>query len=221
MLNIITVAVVSYLLGSIPFGYILMRVFRDTDVRLTGSGNIGATNVARSAPVLGVVTLFFDGGKAFVAVMLARVIALTNPGSASPASFGTDVAFMAGLAAFCAIAGHIFPVWLKFRGGKGVASGVGGFLAIIPKIVLVALVIFAVILLAFRYVSLGSIIAVASMPLIAYATHSYYDSPPLLLFITASSLLIIARHHQNIARLFAGSEPRVGRKTAMPRGDES
>ena len=118
------------------------------------------------------------------------------------------------LAAFCAIAGHIFPVWLKFRGGKGVASGVGGFLAIIPKIVLVALVIFAIILLAFRYVSLGSIIGVASMPIVAYAAHSYYDSLLLLAFITASSLLIIARHHQNIGRLLAGSEPRLGRKPA-------
>ena len=214
MLNIIIVVVVAYLLGSIPFGYILMRIFRATDIRLTGSGNIGATNVARSAPTLGLVTLFFDGGKAFVAVMIARIIAITNPGSALRDSFATNIASMAGLAAFCAIAGHIFPVWLKFRGGKGVASGVGGFLAIIPKIVLVALVIFAIVLLVFRYVSLGSIIGVTSMPIIAYATQSYYDSPPLLAFITASSLLIIARHHQNIGRLLAGSEPRLGRKPA-------
>lgn len=214
MLNILIAVVVAYLLGSIPFGYILMRIFRDTDVRLTGSGNIGATNVARSAPVLGVVTLFFDGGKAFVAVMLARLIALSNPGSGPPDSLGTNVPFMTGLAAFCAIAGHIFPIWLRFRGGKGVASGVGGFLAIIPKIVLVALVIFAVVLLAFRYVSLGSIIGVASLPILAYATQSYHNSPPLLVFITASSLLIIARHHQNIGRLLAGSEPRLGRKSA-------
>jgi glycerol-3-phosphate acyltransferase PlsY len=214
MLNIIIAALVAYLLGSIPFGYILMRIFRDTDVRLTGSGNIGATNVARSAPALGLVTLFFDAGKAFVAVMLARLIALSNLASAPPDSFGTSVPFMAGLAAFCAIAGHIFPVWLKFRGGKGVASGVGGFLAIIPKIVLVALVIFAVILLAFRYVSLGSIIGVASMPIVAYATDSYYDSVPFLLFIAASAVLIIARHYQNIGRLLAGAEPRLGRKPA-------
>jgi len=214
MLKIVIAAIVAYLLGSIPFGYILMRIFRGTDVRLTGSGNIGATNVARSAPALGLVTLFFDGGKAFIAVMIARLIALSNPGAAPHDSFATNVASMAGLAAFCAIAGHIFPVWLKFRGGKGVASGVGGFLAIIPKIVLVALVIFAIILLAFRYVSLGSIIGVASMPIVAYAAHSYYDSLLLLAFITASSLLIIARHHQNIGRLLAGSEPRLGRKPA-------
>ena len=214
MINTVSAAVVAYLLGSIPFGYILMRVFRDTDVRLTGSGNIGATNVARSAPALGVVTLFFDGGKAFVAVMIARLIALSNFGSAPPDSWGTNIPFMAGLAAFCAIAGHIFPVWLKFRGGKGVASGVGGFLAIIPKIVLVALVIFLIILLAFRYVSLGSIVGVASLPIAAYATNSYYDSPSLLFFIIASAVLIIARHHQNIGRLLAGSEPRLGRKPA-------
>src|SRR5690349_21549629 len=105
MPNIITAALVSYFLGSIPFGYILMRIFRGTDVRQTGSGNIGATNVARSAPLLGFVTLLFDAGKAFVAVMLARIIALSNFAGAPAGSLATDVAFMSGLAAFCAIAG--------------------------------------------------------------------------------------------------------------------
>ncbi len=212
MTNILSAALIAYVLGSIPFGYILMRVFRGTDVRLTGSGNIGATNVARSAPVLGVVTLLFDAGKAFIAVIIARILALSNFASAPPNSLGTDVAFMSGLAAFCAIAGHIFPVWLKLRGGKGVASGVGAYLAIIPKIVLVALIIFVLVLLAFRYVSLGSIIGVGSLPILAFATHSYSNSPPLLAFITASSLLIIVRHYQNIGRLFRGCEPQFRRK---------
>ncbi len=212
MANILTAALIAYFLGSIPFGYILMRVFRGTDVRLTGSGNIGATNVARSAPALGIVTLLFDAGKAFLAVMIARIIALSNFASGPPNSLGTNLAFMTGLAAFCAIAGHIFPVWLKFRGGKGVASGVGAYLAVIPKIVLVALIIFLIVLLAFRYVSLGSIIGVGSLPILAFATHSYSNSLPLLAFISASSLLIILRHYQNIGRLFRGSEPQFRRK---------
>jgi acyl phosphate:glycerol-3-phosphate acyltransferase len=212
MLNIVMAALIAYLLGSIPFGYILLRVFRGTDVRQTGSGNIGATNVARTAPGLGLVTLLFDAGKAFIAVMIARVIAISNFASAPAGSFGTDVAFMSGLAAFCAIVGHTFCIWLKFRGGKGVASGVGGFLAIIPKIVLVALLIFVIILLAFRYVSLGSIIAVACMPLFAYLMHSYDNSPPLLALIAASAAVIIAKHHQNIGRLLGGCEPRLQRK---------
>jgi glycerol-3-phosphate acyltransferase PlsY len=119
---------------------------------------------------------------------------------------------MSGLAAFCAIVGHTFSIWLKFRGGKGVASGVGGFLAIIPKVVLVALLIFVVILLAFRYVSLGSIVAVASMPLLAYVMHTFDNSPPLLAFISGSAVVIIAKHHQNIGRLLGGCEPRLQRK---------
>jgi glycerol-3-phosphate acyltransferase PlsY len=212
MPNIIMAALISYFLGSIPFGYILMRVFRGTDVRQTGSGNIGATNVARSAPTLGFVTLLFDAGKAFVAVTIARIIALANPAAVAPGSFGTDVAFMSGLAAFCAIAAHIFPMWLKFRGGKGVACGVGAYLAIIPKIVLIALLIFVALLLAFRYVSLGSIIAIAALPVLAYFTHSYFNSPPLLAFMAASSVLIIAKHHQNIGRLLTRSEPRLRRR---------
>src|ERR1700688_4255423 len=150
---LLLIAALSYLLGSIPFGYLLVRIFRGQDVRQSGSGNIGATNVARSWPGLGLLTLLLDALKGLAAVALARTI---DP--------GTSV--LAGVAALSAILGHVFPVWLKFRGGKGVATGFGSFLILAPKTVLVAVAIFLAVVAAFRYVSLGSMIAVASLPLV-------------------------------------------------------
>ena len=145
---------IAYLLGSIPFGYILVRLFRREDVRQQGSGNIGATNVARSGGTkLGVVTLLLDIGKAYAAVVIARHLA--------PGVYDVQVA-----AAVAAVVGHVFPVWLGFRGGKGVATGLGSFLLIAPKCVLVAAGIFIVVVAIFRYVSLGSIVAVAAFPIL-------------------------------------------------------
>src|SRR5580765_6783122 len=128
-MSISLTAAFSYLLGSIPFGFILVRVFRGQDVRLSGSGNIGATNVARSSPALGVVTLILDALKGLAAVALTRGV--------FP---GRNV--LAGLAALFAIVGHMFPIWLKFRGGKGVATALGAFLRFAPMAVLVAVGIF-------------------------------------------------------------------------------
>jgi len=156
------VAGLSYLLGSIPFGYLLVRVFRGQDVRKTGSGNIGATNVARSSPVLGVLTLVLDALKGFAAVFITRS---SFPGQ-------TKLMFVAAL---FAILGHLFPVWLKFRGGKGVATGLGSFLLLTPKAMLVMIGIFAVIVLIFRYVSFGSIVAVALFPFLAWLLDGYRD----------------------------------------------
>ncbi len=196
------VVVLSYLMGSIPFGYLLVRTFRGQDIRSSGSGNIGATNVARSgAPGLGIMTLILDAAKGFAAVMLAITLAARFPAGEGRAYL------LAAIAAVCAILGHIFPVWLRFRGGKGVATGVGGFLALAPKAVLVVLVIFAAVVLVFRYVSLGSIIATAAFPLFAYAFNMYH-SPGVLAVMCAAALLIIAKHHQNIRRLLAGTEHR-------------
>src|SRR6202166_2576547 len=116
------IAVVSYLLGSIPFGYLLIRVFRGEDVRQSGSGNIGATNVSRKSPALGGLTLILDALKGSAGVGVAYY--LSNRGSG-------NVAYEAmSIAALCTVAGHIFPVWLKFRGGKGVATGLGSFVVI-------------------------------------------------------------------------------------------
>jgi acyl phosphate:glycerol-3-phosphate acyltransferase len=194
-MSILLTAAVSYLLGSIPFGLILLRVFRGQDVRLTGSGNIGATNVARSSPALGVLTLVLDALKGLAAVALTRAF---FPGRSA----------LAGVAALFAIVGHIFPVWLRFRGGKGVATGLGAFALIAPRPLLVTMGIFIVVALLFRRVSLASILAVALFPLLAWVLHDYGEAPPMLLMMALASALIVARHHQNIHRLLAGTEPR-------------
>jgi acyl phosphate:glycerol-3-phosphate acyltransferase len=194
-MTVFLIAAVSYLLGSIPFGLILVRIFRGQDVRLTGSGNIGATNVARSSPALGMFTLVLDALKGFAAVALARAF---FPGRNA----------LAGLAALFAIIGHMFPIWLKFRGGKGVATALGAFALLAPKPLLVMVGIFIAVVLVCRRVSLGSIIAVALFPFLAWLLHDYGDAPSMLFLMAVASVLIIARHHQNIRRLLAGTEPR-------------
>jgi len=190
----ITVAV-SYLLGSIPFGYLLVRVLYGEDVRQTGSGNIGATNVSRRSPLLGLLTLFFDGLKGFLAVALTRWLFPNQP-------------WLLGAAALVAIIGHMFPFWLRFHGGKGVATGLGSFLALVPQTILMAVVIFATIFLIFRYVSLASILTVALFPLLAWLFEPSRGNPVLLTFAAAASLLIIIKHRENIRRLLAHTEPR-------------
>jgi glycerol-3-phosphate acyltransferase PlsY len=199
------IAALSYLLGSIPFGYLLVRIFRGEDVRQSGSGNIGATNVSRKSPLLGGLTLLLDGLKGSAAVGVGYVFSDRIPGGVLPYR-------EMSMAALVAVIGHMFPVWLKFRGGKGVATGLGSFVVIAPKVVLVAAGIFIAVVVLFRYVSLGSIIAVASFPLLVYEMRAYGNVPMALAFMTAASLLIIARHNQNIRRLLSGRENRVGAK---------
>jgi acyl phosphate:glycerol-3-phosphate acyltransferase len=191
-------AAVSYLLGSIPFGYLLVRVFTGEDVRASGSGNIGATNVARKSPALGVVTLLLDAAKGLGAVLLARVL-----------FSGPHPQLIMTTAAFFAVLGHLFPVWLKFRGGKGVATSLGAFILLTPKSILCMAVLFLLIAVAFRYVSLGSVAAAAAFPLLAWALHEYADSRQLLL-IAAVSALVVWKHRQNIGRLAAGTESKFG-----------
>lgn len=201
------IAALSYLLGSIPFGYLLVRIFRGEDVRQSGSGNIGATNVSRKSPMLGILTLLLDALKGSAAVGLAHSLAGQSSGTVAVYQEMT-------MAAFLAVVGHMFPVWLGFRGGKGVATGLGSFLVIAPKAVLVAAGIFIAVVAIFRYVSLGSVLAVASFPLLVYEMHAYGDTPLAFSFIGATSLLIIFRHHQNIDRLLRGTESRMGAKRA-------
>jgi acyl phosphate:glycerol-3-phosphate acyltransferase len=226
MQTYVIVAVIAYLLGSIPFGYILVRLFRKQDVRTIGSGNIGATNVARSgAKGLGIVTLILDVAKGYLAVYLAEQYFLGHlmvkvTGSidqlrnAKPNIEGDPktVFIAAALAAIFAILGHMYPVWLKFKGGKGVATGVGVFLALAPAAVGLVLVIFLAVVWFSRYVSLGSIVATAAFPVLAWALYRNSKSPVIFLAAALAALMIIAKHHQNIRRLLAGTEHRLGEK---------
>ena len=179
----------GYLLGSIPFGLIFAKLAGLGDIRKIGSGNIGATNVLRSGRKgIAALTLLADMLKGTLAVWLAG-------------RFGPDPAIIAGLGAFL---GHCFPVWLRFRGGKGVATAAGVVLALTPLAAPVLVVIFAVILRTTRFVSLASIIAAAAAPVTAWLLGA---PQPAELYV-ALAIIIIAKHHENIARLIKGRENR-------------
>jgi glycerol-3-phosphate acyltransferase PlsY len=188
---------IAYLLGSIPFGYLLVRIFRNEDIREQGSGNIGATNVARSgAKGLGVATLLLDLGKAYLAVIIARHIA--------PGMFDVAVA-----AAVVAVVGHVFPVWLGFRGGKGVASALGVFLALTWPSGLAIFLVFLVVFAMTRYVSLASIAGSATFPLFGFYFVKPWTHMVVFGFLFIP-LLVIVKHHENIRRLLSGTESRFG-----------
>ncbi len=202
------VAVVGYLLGSIPFGFLLLKFIRGEDVRRIGSGNIGATNVARSgAKGLGIATLILDTLKGVAAVLFAGWLATRN-GLCPTDALCTPLLQLESVAALAAVLGHMLPVWLKFKGGKGVATALGVFLVLFPKAVLVSLAIFIVCVAVTRYVSLGSILGSLAFPVAAWA-FGVRDWQSLLP-AAAISLLVVVKHHQNIARLLAGNENKLG-----------
>ncbi len=204
------VALLSYVVGSIPFGLILVRVFRGEDIRQSGSGNIGATNVARKSPMLGLATLALDAGKGWLAVEMAFLLAHRLWAQGEP--FYGSYLQVQSLAALCAVAGHIFPLWLRFRGGKGVATAVGGYAALSPDATAICLVVFALFLGAFRFVSLASCTAIALFPLLAYVLHG--GQFPFAFYGTSaiSAVLIVVKHRGNLQRMLAGTEPRFGVK---------
>jgi glycerol-3-phosphate acyltransferase PlsY len=223
MPRLLLIAAATYLLGSVPFGYLLVRTFRGEDVRRTGSGNIGATNVARKSPLLGVLTLLLDALKGSAAVTAGIVLSPTifehMPLSNIPwrtilPLSSPEFATSAALAALFAVIGHIFPIWLKFRGGKGVATGLGAFALIAPKAVLLSAGIFLILVLVFRYVSLGSIAAVAAFPNFALLLHEYGNALVALVLMAMASVLIVVKHSANIRRLLAGTENRFGSRRA-------
>ena len=205
------VAIISYLLGSIPFGYLLVRTFRGEDIRQTGSGNIGATNVARSgAKGLAIATLALDAIKGAVAVWLAALLAGSKYNLC-----GDFIAFPCALtlrlmswAALLAVIGHVFPVWLRFKGGKGVATALGVFCVLFPKAILVALAIFILVVAVTRYVSLGSILGAIAFPIVAY----FMQNADWLSLLLASgvSLIIVLKHHQKSGCLLTWTENRFG-----------
>jgi acyl phosphate:glycerol-3-phosphate acyltransferase len=195
------IPVAAYFLGSVPFGYLIVKLSRGRDVRDSGSGNIGATNVARAAgKAAGFATLLFDTGKGYLALWLAMHW------------------FHAGIewqmaAAVAAVLGHMFSCWLKFRGGKGVATGLGVFLAVSWQAMAAALVLWIIVLAFWRYVSLASVAAAAALPFLVYVFYAPHHAPPVAVSAGSAlvAALIILKHRANIQRLIAGTEPQISR----------
>lgn len=193
--------ITAYLLGSIPFGLLLVRFAGLGDVRNIGSGNIGATNVMRTGKKwLGIATLLLDAGKGFCAVLLAAcAVVCFNVGSPSMLLLG---------AGFAAVLGHVFPVWLKFKGGKGVATALGVLLAINPMMVVNYAFFWVLILGIGRIVSLASMLGFWTLVFV-YLPNA---NATMLLFLAILALLITWTHRANIARMRAGTEPKIGKK---------
>ena len=200
----ILIAAIAYLLGSVPTGYLLVKLFRHEDIRSVGSGNIGATNVLRSGGKgLGAATFLLDVLKGAAPVFIAGWIASQFATAVPPRN-------IEALAAVAAVLGHLFPVWLGFRGGKGVATGFGVFLVAAPWAALAAIAVFFVVFLLSRYVSLASILGAASFPLFAWFLVRGDKPAPFVAAQIIVALLIIVKHHQNIHRLATGTENRFG-----------
>jgi acyl phosphate:glycerol-3-phosphate acyltransferase len=196
--SLVWIPIAAYLLGAIPFGLLLTKLFGSGDVRKVGSGNIGATNVARAAgPLAGIFTLVLDAAKGAAAVWLAARIA------------NESAAWMI-IAGLAALIGHCFPVWLGFHGGKGVATAAGVFLVLCPLALLGAVLLFVLVVVFSRYVSLGSISAAASMPMLIYFLWAPHHAPPLVVTFgaLAAAVLIVYKHDANIQRLVQGEEPK-------------
>ncbi len=198
------IAAVTYLLGSIPTGYLLVRIFRHEDIRSVGSGNIGATNVLRTVGKgLGAATFLLDMLKGSTAVWVGGLIGSMLIPDAPLRS-------VQALAALCAVLGHMFPIWLKLRGGKGVATGFGVFLVAAPWAALAAISVFIVVLFLSRFVSLASILGAGLFPVFAFFMVTGQKPAVFIAVQFAVALLIIVKHHQNIRRLLAGTESRFG-----------
>jgi glycerol-3-phosphate acyltransferase PlsY len=190
----------GYLLGSIPFGLVLTMLAGKGDVRRIGSGNIGATNVLRTGSrPLAALTLLLDCLKGTAAVLLARRL------------FGDEAA---PIAAAGAMVGHLYPIWLKFRGGKGVATFLGVLIPLLPIAAGVYAIVWILLLLTIRISSVAGMGAAASAPIVAFVTHS-----PIFPMLLGFGLLVLWKHHENISRLLAGTEPRIGRRTLEQRPD--
>src|SRR5579859_4758084 len=209
-LHSLSIVVAAYLLGSIPTGYLLMRFFRRQDIRSLGSGNIGATNVLRSgAKGLGAATFLFDVMKGALAVLVgARLASVGFP--------PIPVHNAEALAALCAVLGHMFPVWLGLRGGKGVATAFGVFVVLAPWAALASLAAFVVIFALGRFVSLASILGAAAFPVFAWYTQPAARSYLVMGIILIVVALIVIKHNQNIQRLLAGTEYRFGSGSKKP-----
>ena len=209
LVTYLLVALVAYLLGSIPFGFLLVWLFRKEDIRSKGSGNIGATNVVRSgAKGLGALTFLLDACKGYVAVLLASRIGLL-PGLAP-----VPRANIAAVAALCAVLGHMYTVWLGFKGGKGVATAFGVFVALAPWAALASLGVFVAVFALSRYVSLASILGAGAFPAFALLLHRADFGIWLTVVTFLVPAIVIIKHHENIGRLLHGTEYRFGKAKA-------
>jgi acyl phosphate:glycerol-3-phosphate acyltransferase len=192
------IPVIAYVLGSIPFGFLIVKA-RGSDIRETGSGNIGAANVARTAgAIAGILTLVLDAAKGYLAVWLAARWA-----------YGNERWMMA--AALAAVIGHMFPIWLRFKGGKGVATGLGVFLPICATAVLAAVLLWLLVVAFWRYSSLGSILAAVALPVFVHLLYAPRHAPPpeVTVGTILISILVLVKHRSNIERLIAHTEPRL------------
>jgi glycerol-3-phosphate acyltransferase PlsY len=192
MLMGLAAVVIAYILGSVPFGLLVVRLLTGGDVRASGSGNIGATNVLRTTgPLAGVLTLLLDLGKGFLSVWLASVM-----------TGGSELWMSA--AALAVMLGHVFPVWLQFRGGKAVATCTGAFLYLAPVPLLGVAILFVVLVWSTRYLSLGSVIAAGLLPVACFLI--LHPEWPLLIASLGSAVLVIWRHKDNLSRIRTGTE---------------
>ena len=196
LLPALAVVALAYLIGSLPFSFLVARWFGVSDVRRVGSGNVGATNVLRSAGKgAGVLAFALDAGKGAAATALALRVAAGDPG-------------LPALAAVLAVAGHMYPVWLRFQGGKGAATGLGAFAPLAPWAAALAVLAFAVVAAATRYVSLGSVVGALALAAVCLASAG---GGPLTLAASATAALVVFGHRANLRRIVGGSERRAGR----------
>jgi glycerol-3-phosphate acyltransferase PlsY len=204
----LVMGVVAYLLGSIPTGYLVAQG-RGVDIRTVGSGNIGATNVLRTlGKPAGIFVLLMDALKGWLAVAVLPTLTLLVLGRGAATSTATRAALEI-LGGLCVIVGHNYTCWLHFKGGKGIATSAGVLLALVPWALLIIFVVWVLVFLCTRYVSLASIAASATLPFAAWLTH---ETMPKVIVTVAMALLAIGKHRANIQRLLQGTEPRFERK---------
>jgi len=208
--------VIAYVIGSIPFSFLVVKLMTGEDIRQVGSRNVGATNVARSfGKWPGIIALILDAAKGYAVVAIARYVTASQewplvPLNKMDTSPLHSRAFWITLCALIAVLGHMFPLWLRFHGGKGVATGAGAFLALDPIATAAGLIVFAIVIISTRFVSLASILSAASIPLfLRFLTRAPFWTINLSIVI---AMAIIVKHHSNIARLAQGRERRMGER---------
>jgi acyl phosphate:glycerol-3-phosphate acyltransferase len=203
-LRLAGIVVLAYLLGSIPFSFLIVKLLAGKDVRRVGSGNVGATNAMRAAgKAAGVAALLLDIAKGVAAVVIARRLGAPSA--------------VVGAAAVAVVLGHCYPVWLGFRGGKGVATSAGAMGALAPPAMALTLLAFLAVVAWKRYVSLGSILSASLFPLFVWATQrlAWEERDPwLLLSAVLIALIVVVKHRSNLERLRQGIEPRLGERRA-------